>query len=596
MTPRIEPLAEVVTLSQFPFTHASPLVVGVSGHRDLRSDNIESAKRRVGAFLDELSALIPNTPIRVMVGMAEGADLLVAAAALERNLPVDAVLPMPVEDYLDDFSAAGRAELERLLADPRVAQVVLEVPHARPIPSAGPERDALYMALAHALRRRSSVLIALWNGEFSALPGGTADTVMRYLEAHTGPEPAAYVSFLKDDGDAPWDQEILYWVPVARSSDTSHPSLAPCFLSGAGEGVLRRHTRMPEPLRRQLIDLDRYNREFAALQAEPYARNPDTLMPTLPATISASERVDLRRIDIEYGKADALAVLCQLHSNRLFRWFSYMAATMGLLFLIYAKLLPSKAFLLGYLSVMLLGVGAFHALKSHRWFSKHLAYRVLAETMRTQFFLRLTASDVHVSATELIKLAGIDQFEGFAWITNVLRNVEPLGHREPLDQSQEDAYVTLARGAWIDAQQSYFRSKVSRLERAHRRLEHLKTALITALVLIAVVLVATGTSLTHFVFTLGFNAKDFLLFVMGLLPVWLGIWEIYEGKMATRELLWQYRNQLVHFSRATVELRQASDRRQRASILAALGKDSLMESYLWTIHRYHREHEPPAAG
>jgi hypothetical protein len=235
-------------------------------------------------------------------------------------------------------------------------------------------------------------------------------------------------------------------------------------------------------------------------------------------------------------------------------------------------------------------------LKSRRWFSKHLAYRVLAETMRTQFFLRLTAADSHVSATELIKLAGIDQFEGFAWITNVLRNVEPLANREPLDQPQEDAYVSLARGAWIEAQQSYFRAKVARLERAHRRLEHLKTALIGTLVLIAVALVATGTSLTSVMFTLGFNAKDFLLFVMGLLPVWLGIWEIYQGKMATRELLWQYRNQLIHFSRATVELRQASDRRQRTSILAALGKDSLMESYLWTIHRYHREHEPPAAG
>ena len=31
-------------------------------------------------------------------------------------------------------------------------------------------------------------------------------------------------------------------------------------------------------------------------------------------------------------------------------------------------------------------------------------------------------------------------------------------------------------------------------------------------------------------------------------------------------------------------------------LLAALGKDSLMESYLWTIHRFHREHEPPGRG
>jgi hypothetical protein len=30
----------------------------------------------------------------------------------------------------------------------------------------------------------------------------------------------------------------------------------------------------------------------------------------------------------------------------------------------------------------------------------------------------------------------------------------------------------------------------------------------------------------------------------------------------------------------------------RNHILLELGRNSLMESYLWTIHRYHREHEP----
>jgi hypothetical protein len=65
--------------------------------------------------------------------------------------------------------------------------------------------------------------------------------------------------------------------------------------------------------------------------------------------------------------------------------------------------------------------------------------------------------------------------------------------------------------------------------------------------------------------------------------------------MATRELLWQYRNQLNHFSRARTQLERTTSIRRRREILAALGKDSLMENYLWTIHRYHREHEPPAA-
>ena len=40
-------------------------------------------------------------------------------------------------------------------------------------------------------------------------------------------------------------------------------------------------------------------------------------------------------------------------------------------------------------------------------------------------------------------------------------------------------------------------------------------------------------------------------FVVGLGAVMLASWELHcQNKMAARELLWQYRNQLKHFSRA----------------------------------------------
>jgi hypothetical protein len=110
------PTLEVYSaLSQLASTNRSPLIVGVSGHRDLHASCIDRATREVIAFFDQLAALVPNTPIRVMVGMAAGADMLVASAALERDLAVDAVLPMPLEEYSNDFSPALLTELRRLL-------------------------------------------------------------------------------------------------------------------------------------------------------------------------------------------------------------------------------------------------------------------------------------------------------------------------------------------------------------------------------------------------------------------------------------------------------------------------------------------------
>jgi len=110
------------------------------------------------------------------------------------------------------------------------------------------------------------------------------------------------------------------------------------------------------------------------------------------------------------------------------------------------------------------------------------------------------------------------------------------------------------------------------------------------------VLFVSGASLHHIDMGLGVPVHTMLTFWMGALAVLLGVWELHQDKMATRELLWQYRNQLRHFARARALLARTKTPRRRQAVLAELGKDSLMESYLWAIHRYHREHEPPARG
>src|SRR5205823_13447230 len=62
--------------------------------------------------------------------------------------------------------------------------------------------------------------------------------------------------------------------------------------------------------------------------------------------------------------------------------------------------------------------------------------------------------------------------------------------------------------------------------------------------------------------------KNTLTFTMGLLAVLLGVWELHQNKMATRELLWQYRNQLSHFSRARAQLARVTTRRRCNDVLA----------------------------
>jgi len=61
---------------------------------------------------------------------------------------------------------------------------------------------------------------------------------------------------------------------------------------------------------------------------------------------------------------------------------------------------------------------------------------------------------------------------------------------------------------------------------------------------------------------------------MGCFAVLLRSVELHQTRWRTRELLWQYRNQLSHFSRGQAQLARVSTPRRRNDVLVELGKDS----------------------
>jgi hypothetical protein len=578
-------------------THNSPLVVGVSGHRDLRPDAVPRVSREVDEFLADLKLRLPDTQLRVMTGMAQGADLLVARAAVNAGCKVDAVLPMPLDRYVQDFDTESAAALKALLADPAVHCTVLPAPPGSDHNAKhGDGRAVFYANLTHALAEKCNLLLALWDGKTSPLAGGTADTVLRYLGARTRPgRDESAVEFQAAAAEAVWGPHFVYWIPAPRGSGAEDSSQQASYVSAIGENLLALHGRgIPHALAQQFVELNTYNHEFERLNGKHAFDRLDSLLPTLGASVSPADSDDLQRIDAEYGKADALAIYYQQHSDRLFRGFSYTASVMALLFLVYAKLWDNSVLLSVYLTLLLLSVVVFHRLRSRQWFSKHLIYRALAETMRIKFFLRAAGADRLVSAAELINLTAIDQFPGFSWIGNVLKNVESLGVRANDDDTTQRARLRNVHRHWIVGQQEYFRRRVRRLEREHHRLEVLKSWMLYAIAAFALLLLLFAGPL-HERMLATITGKDGVLFLMGLLPVWLGVWELYQNKMAMRELLWQYRNQLGHFTIAELQLSRSAQASRHQEILAQIGKEALMESYLWTIHRYHREYEPPTA-
>ncbi len=78
---------------------AVALVLGVVGHRELREGEREVLRGRLVGLFGEFRAAYPHTPLLVVSSLAEGADQLAAAAALEAGAFVRAPLPFPPAPY-----------------------------------------------------------------------------------------------------------------------------------------------------------------------------------------------------------------------------------------------------------------------------------------------------------------------------------------------------------------------------------------------------------------------------------------------------------------------------------------------------------------
>jgi hypothetical protein len=578
----------------------SPFIVAVTGHRDPLPQSSAHLVGAVRVCLHQLRARLPHTELRIMVGMAQGADLLVAQCAQEMGIAVNAVLPMPLSEYAEDFDAESLGLLQRLLKQPGVRLVELPMPP----PAAGASRhdparrNEAYARLTQHLIRSAGLLLALWDGKASPLPGGTADTLLRYLGVRSSTAVACDELEIVPAGD----QEetggpFAFWVPTGRSDAAAEPlTAAPCYMWGVGDHLLCCGAEPPPALQQQLAGLDEYNASFRRLDGDGALDRRDSLLAALPAEPSLQELPVLRAIDAQYGKADALAVYFQHRSDRLFQFFGWLTFVMSCSYLAYHKLSESYLLLYIYLLALLAGLGVHALLQRRRWFANHLLYRALAETLRARFYLHVADVDQGVDAEDVIAMAGINQFTGFGWIGLVLRGVEST---RPASLQRAIPTVVAAHcvdKAWIESQRGYFRGKVARLERSGQRIDLLRRVLFVVVLLVTVTLIVTHESLgdTRVAGT-QIATKYLLEFLMGLVAVLFGVWELHQNKMASRELVWQYRNQLQHFTRASEELARTSSPDRRRELIAALGRDSLMESYLWTIHRYHREHEPPAS-
>ena len=178
------------------------ILIGVTGLRKL--DNPAAVEALVKKAIDaEVEGLLPEELPRkiklipregttvvsydVLSSLAEGADRVVARAVLSYpDARIDAVLPLTLEDYMEDFATeASRKEFAELLS--RCSEPVLL--RTRSIRNECGDADGqaelrkdAYAEAGRYVVDHCDVLIAVWDGELARDRGGTGEIVQYALE------------------------------------------------------------------------------------------------------------------------------------------------------------------------------------------------------------------------------------------------------------------------------------------------------------------------------------------------------------------------------------------------------------------------------
>ncbi|TRX54953.1 hypothetical protein [Thalassomonas sp. M1454] len=574
--------------------------IGVTGHRDLNDKTSEQLTKKINSFITDINSQLVNTPVSIITGMADGADRILAKVALANNLPVQIVLPMPEEMYKADFSEESWAEYQLIKSNHLVTCLTVNTENIdlEAAQEQGDERNKLYHALGKYLVEQSNMMVAVWDGENTGFKGGTCDVVLSYLKAKKVSTDIELCKIKFSDENTQLIRGInsVYWLKVSAGSENHHQieggSLSSYFLTGSqGPYSLVTNSVMPTFIADSLDELDAYNKRCKELGEQGEISSQYSL---LNGYNKDSEFEHLKAIDEEFLKADAVALSHQKKSDGQFKLFSFMAAVMGLLFLVYAKIVASKLLLIGYLLFFVFGWIFFKISTKNKNFTRHLSARILAETIRTQFYLALINKSSNKQNTKLMDLSGVSQFSSASWLGHIFKNLKLNEQSESKDTTQESMEFVCKH--WLEDQLQYFRNKTQKLSAHHHKLEKIKSALFITSAIATLALIFFKYQLVDIVLFAHVDAKTFTVLLMGLLPFWLGVWEIYQSKMAVKELLWQYRNQSMVFEQAHQEILNTNTQEQKVDVLVNLAERSMMENYIWIIHRYHREQEPPTAG
>ena len=401
-----------------------PISVGVTGHRNLRQEELPRLKQLVRDELQKLQKLCPDSEFIMVNSLASGADSLCAEEALELGFRL--VCPLPVEEavYRQDFSPKELEVFERLRSQ---ASEVFVAPDTE---SGDPNRRFHFRQAGLYIADHCHVLMALWDGS-APKPGGCGT--------------AEIVDYKQGDGR---DDGFVIHIRVSRitTSKAADPSAQ----------LLEPETGALEKLLKETND---FNRDCKGSTKEKNLVN----MP---------EKADvIRRLERCYARSAAISGELQRKYMHTLRNIALFCVLLVVSYTLYDEG-ELMWMLFCYAAVLILYYCVYRRVLRGKYHENYIRYRMLAESLRVQTYM--TAMGIHEN------MAGCyvwSQKQQTLWIRAAIG---------ALTAGNVGSHISADKlcATWVESQLAYHKSAYRKNHRKDRLCGSITTAMLCCLVIL----------------------------------------------------------------------------------------------------------------
>lgn len=564
-----------------------PIVIGVTGHRDLRAEDAENLGGALDKIFKEFRKLYPATPFILLTSLSEGADRLAAKVAIENGASVIVILPFPVDEYKKDFTT--RASIEEFDEILNITRNWFVVP-----PGAGAMDDAYGMAervegytrASQYIAGHCQVLIALWDGEEKGLRGGTAYTVKCKLDGNF--EKSGHIYELLS-----WtDQGPVYHIVTPRISNPSPEQTA--FTQNRYFPASWDDSKAEEFSNLVLGNINSFNQKLI------------DLFPTIEDQIKTSKSFiippdDLRLVPAHllflrevYAASDIMALWFQKRRKHTMISLFVLGVCSLLFFELYAHAFSNLPWVLAFYPATL-GIACLLLARAKRnhYQDRHLDYRTLAEGLRVQLYWQIAKLDESVSDYYLPRHQG-----ELVWLRYALRNcdlsttcAEKYTNKPTLDD------LGFVKNNWVKDQAQFFSKAYSRDNARHDRQKKWTMAMFSGGLLLAIIFILMNSLGPHNHFIESIHAP--LIIIIVLSAAIAAAIEGYAEKMAVSEQAKQYHRMSTLFNDALEKLNYLLEQNNLIGaqiLIRELGQEALRENGDWLLMHRERPMKVPITG